>query len=351
MGIGAPSFGSREYWDCRFSRDPTAFDWLVPATRLDRHIRAVIRAFPSDDPFPRIHHIGCGTSALSFQLRRLVLRPSQVLNSDYSRAAVEIGRTREEELFGTGAAGVVGEGEQDQVRHRDQGVGVSPESESEAPSMPRESMRWRTLDLLSAPAMAEVAAAAGLGAVALVVDKSTSDCIACVDDVAVTLPYLLQPSPSPPTPAAEPPPPTTTITSSAKIHPLHVLAVNLAATTAPGGRWLCVSYSGARFPFLDPQPTRADEGALRGDVLAAGFVHPGRLWRLEACERIEADDDEEDGDADEDEDDDKGRDRGGAGVAVVHRPRIAHHLYVLVRTELRLQHVVADDGSSGGGGI
>ncbi|KAL1388205.1 hypothetical protein HDK64DRAFT_329508 [Phyllosticta capitalensis] len=348
MGIGAPSFGSREYWDCRFSRDPTAFDWLVPATRLDRHIRAVIRAFPSDDPFPRIHHIGCGTSALSFQLRRLVLRPSQVLNSDYSRAAVEIGRTREEELFGTGAAGVVGEGEQEQVRHRDQGVGVSPESESEAPSMPRESMRWRTLDLLSAPAMAEESCG-----VALVVDKSTSDCIACVDDVAVTLPYSLQPlpSPSPPTPDAEPPPPPPTTTTSAKIHPLHVLAVNLAATTAPGGRWLCVSYSGARFPFLDPQPTRADEGALRGDVLAAGFVHPGRLWRLEACERIEveADDEEEDGDGDEDEDD-KGRGRAG-GVAVVHRPRIEHHLYVLVRTELRLQHIVADGGSSGGGGI
>ncbi|KAK8249211.1 hypothetical protein IWZ00DRAFT_574268 [Phyllosticta capitalensis] len=346
MGIGAPSFGSREYWDCRFSRDPTAFDWLVPATRLDRHIQAAVRA--SADPFPRIHHIGCGTSALSFQLRRLVLRPSQVLNSDYSRAAVEIGRRREEELFGTGAAGVVGEGEQEQVRHRDQGVGVSPESESEAPSMPRESMRWRTLDLLSAPAMAEESCG-----VALVVDKSTSDCIACVDDVAVTLPYSLQPlpSPSPPTPDAEPPPPPPTTTTSAKIHPLHVLAVNLAATTAPGGRWLCVSYSGARFPFLDPQPTRADEGALRGDVLAAGFVHPGRLWRLEACERIEveADDEEEDGDGDEDEDD-KGRGRAG-GVAVVHRPRIEHHLYVLVRTELRLQHIVADGGSSGGGGI
>ncbi|KAK8154348.1 hypothetical protein BKA80DRAFT_283615 [Phyllosticta citrichinensis] len=199
-------------------------------------------------------------------------------------------------------------------------------------------MRWRTLDLLSLGDVASLADECNAypPTYAVIVDKSTSDCISCVDDVTVTLPYALQPvesstttTPTATAPAAKAPP-----TTTAQIHPLHLLAVHLAHHTRPGGRWLAVSYSGARFPFLPPFPSRADEGLLADETVARGFVHPGRLWRLERHEMVEAEGDE-------------GKGEEGAGAAVVHRPRIVHHLYVLVRTDVRLEMVGRGGGKEG----
>ncbi|KAK7530942.1 uncharacterized protein J3D65DRAFT_560827 [Phyllosticta citribraziliensis] len=317
--VGAPSFSNLEYWESRFQKDPSAFEWLLSPNRLDKHVlEALDAAASSSSPNPlspqqpSIHHIGCGTSAMSFQLRRLVDDPAQVLNTDYSPAAVEIGRSREKEIFGDGGAEVV-----EQATRRRRG----------SASMESKTMRWRTIDLLSLADTAQLARDPPYPPFAVIVDKSTSDCISCVDDVAVTLPYALQPveSSTPGTTAANPP------TTMAQIHPLHLLAVHLAYHTRPGGRWLAVSYSGARFPFLPPYPDRADEGMLSDETVERGFVHPGRLWRLQSHEMIDSGGDEGKGE--------EGGKEGGGATVVVHRPRIMHHLYVLERTDLRLEMV------------
>ncbi|KAK8170307.1 hypothetical protein BC567DRAFT_250304 [Phyllosticta citribraziliensis] len=350
--VGAPSFSNLEYWESRFQKDPSAFEWLLSPNRLDKHVlEALDAAASSSSPNPlspqqpSIHHIGCGTSAMSFQLRRLVDDPAQVLNTDYSPAAVEIGRSREKEIFGDGGAEVV---EQATRRRRGSASMESSSSELEeedetqtrgdrqrrpsdaaARRAGRESktMRWRTIDLLSLADTAQLARDPPYPPFAVIVDKSTSDCISCVDDVAVTLPYALQPveSSTPGTTAANPP------TTMAQIHPLHLLAVHLAYHTRPGGRWLAVSYSGARFPFLPPYPDRADEGMLSDETVERGFVHPGRLWRLQSHEMIDSGGDEGKGE--------EGGKEGGGATVVVHRPRIMHHLYVLERTDLRLEMV------------
>ncbi|KAK7612046.1 hypothetical protein JOL62DRAFT_499980 [Phyllosticta paracitricarpa] len=321
--VGAPSFSSPEYWESRFRKDPSAFEWLLSPNCLDKHVLEALAAAssPSPDcssspslPLPCVHHIGCGTSAMSFQLRRLVDDPAQVHNTDYSPAAVEIGRNREREMFGDGEGG-----EDSATRRYDSASTGSPSSER---------MRWSTIDLLSLRAIAPLAHPHPPYAV--IVDKSTSDCISCVDDVTITLPYALQPvetdsTSAAATAAAKP-------QTTAKIHPLHLLAVHLAHHTRPGGRWLAVSYSGARFPFVPPYPERADEGRLDAEMLERGFVHPGRLWRLERREMVGA----------EVQEGEKGEGEGGGneGAAqVVHRPRIVHFLYVLVRTDLRLEMV------------
>ncbi|KAK7558785.1 hypothetical protein IWX91DRAFT_90847 [Phyllosticta citricarpa] len=376
--VGAPSFSSPEYWESRFRKDPSAFEWLLSPNCLDKHVLEALAAAssPSPDcssspslPLPCIHHIGCGTSAMSFQLRRLVGDPAQVHNTDYSPAAVEIGRNREREIFGDAEGG-----EDSATKRYDSASTGSPSSECDhevedeeeerdekerartsenvqrgrrrqdsatPPQGPTDGssddgvgksetrrMRWSTIDLLSLRAIAPLAHPHLPYAV--IVDKSTSDCISCVDDVTITLPYALQPvetdsTSAAATAAAKP-------RTTAKIHPLHLLAVHLAHHTRPGGRWLAVSYSGARFPFVPPYPERADEGRLDAEMLEKGFVHPGKLWRLERREMVGA----------EVQEGEKGEGEGGGneGAAqVVHRPRIVHFLYVLVRTDLRLEMV------------
>lgn len=273
MAKDPPPFAQPDYWDERFTKNPSAFEWLLPANCLDGPITEALSHASS--PRPRLLHIGCGTSALSLHLRSHVEDPRQIHNTDFSRVAVELGARWERDVFDEGCT---------------------------------DRMQWSTLDLLSLPSIRTLAEEKGC--YDIVVDKSTCDAISCGDDVPVPLPHPLQPSP----------PPSSSPSSTAKIHPLHILALHLAALVPPGGRWIALSYSGQRFPFFEPFPVRADEGRLDPELLERGFVHPGRLWRLERKEVVEVG-------------------MGGAkpgGGGLVHEPRTAHWIYVMVRSELEL---------------
>ncbi|KAJ7228198.1 hypothetical protein GGX14DRAFT_554300 [Mycena pura] len=323
-------FGHPEYWHTRFTKDPDVFDWLLPSNCLDKHISKAIEA--STDPSPWIHHIGCGTSALSYHLRKLVKSPHQIHNTDFSVVAVDIGKRREGELFGEENAS----GQVHACRLEDSASATSPSSEhgtedSNVAQGSRRSMRWSTINLLSLTDFTSLVSHDKPHPYTIIVDKSTSDSISCVDDVAIILPYPLQPVTTSTVKASR----TTGTISQAKVkvkvHALHLLAVHLAYTTAPGGRWFAVSYSGSRFPFLPPYPTSSDEGLLSAELLENGFVHPGRLWRLESHERVEVPAvPAEEG---------RGKGGQGRGSAVVHRPQVMHNLYVLVRTDLGLEMV------------
>ncbi|KAI7532532.1 hypothetical protein KC316_g16966, partial [Hortaea werneckii] len=153
-----------------------------------------------------------------------------------------------------------------------------------------------------------------------IVDKSTSDAISCGLDVEITLPYAIHS-----TTLSQ-----TTLDNSirpftAKVHPLHLLAVHLAALTEPGkGRWVVVSYNEDRFPFFSPFVATHAEGALREDILEAGFPDPKRLWTLVEKRQVKVPPPSPDG--------------GMVTHArrVVHTPDVFHWVYVLARTDVEL---------------
>ncbi|GME65757.1 endothelin-converting enzyme 2-like protein [Neofusicoccum parvum] len=335
MAPEPPPFAQSTYWDERFTKNPSAFDWLQPANCLDGPILdALQHATSHGNPRPRLLHIGCGTSVLSLHIRSHVPDPRQVHNTDFSRVAIQLGARWEREVFEP-------ERTAQEASESSEGKGKAPNPDSAPPPPPPQQepsgtdanarldirndgadhpprMRWTTLDLLSLPEIRALG-----GPYAVVVDKSTCDAISCGDDVVVPLPHPLQlaaaasgsSSPSSSLPATPVP------ASAVRVHPLHILALHLASVVSAGGRWIALSYSGHRFPFFEPFPARVEEGRLDAEVLARGFVHPGRLWRLERREMVEV---EEEGGA-----------GGGAGT-VVHRPKTAHWVYVMVRTEVEV---------------
>ncbi|OJD37703.1 endothelin-converting enzyme 2-like protein [Diplodia corticola] len=363
MAKDPPPFARPDYWDQRFTKNPSAFDWLLPANCLDGVIvEALDHASSPSNPRPRLLHIGCGTSALSLHLRSHVDDPRQVHNTDFSRVAVELGAQWERDVFEPDAPTAreeTGAPKQDDaatpppdpVDETTAGAEGGREGAAENPAdhhPPR--MQWSTLDLLSLPSIAALAHRYDI-----VVDKSTCDAISCGDDVPVPLPYHIQPRSAPPPSASSPDPSsssspspspsssnssTTTATSSPSsppssmvtIHPLHILALHLALIVPPGGRWLALSYSPHRFPFFEPFPARVDEGRLDKELLERGFVHPGRLWRLERKEMVEV----EEGEGDED-----------GGGRLVHRPKTAHWVYVLVREGVDVEVMGAGGGGNG----
>lgn len=335
-----PHFASSRYWDTRFQTNPTAFDWLQPASILDHHLTNALLDCPDQKPY--ILHIGCGTSLLSYHLRAHVKEPSQIHNVDFSKEAIDLGVRREREIFG----GEEGEGETSSVpvaeksntdEHCSKSHGESknivvsspssfrslPQETSEASQTERELyMRWSTADLLSIPSLLAVCEPASYD---LIVEKSCSDAIACADDILISLPYPLLstpphpsntlPTPSPylspsPSPSSSCPPPQSALPTP--IHPLHILPLHLALLTKPGGRWIVLSYSSSRFPFLSP----TSEDAIPVPVLTSGFPDPSQLWTLERTESVEA----------------PGQRLSGEG-GTVHSPKMLHWIYVFVRTE------------------
>lgn len=260
-----PSFGSHAYWDQRFTTHPAPFDWLSAPSALDPAITAALAAHA---PTPQVLHIGCGSSALSQHLKALVGTARQVHNVDYSRVVVDAERARE-------LAAVDGSADQ--------------------------CARWDAVDLLDPVALLGVC---GRAAYSVVVDKSTSDAIACAEDVVCSLPYVV----STQTPSSD-------VVLDVKlerevpVHPLHLMAVHLALVAKPGAQWIALSYSAERFPFLDG-----------GGSSCPGFPDPALLWtvvdrrRMEAAEEVAHD--------------------------TTHRPKVYHWVYVLQRTAtpVSLQH-------------
>ncbi|KAK6337606.1 hypothetical protein TWF730_003001 [Orbilia blumenaviensis] len=234
-----PSFGDKSYWDARFAANPSTFDWLLPAGPLLSSIHSSL----TTTPCPRILHIGCGTSSLSFHLKGLTGDPKKICNVDFSPIAVEAGKAQDG------------------------------------------SMNWETLDLLSAEQVLEFKKANmfedGGGGFGLIIDKSTADAISCASDVDVEFPYFIA---------------SNTVEGSsrktAKIHPLAILSLHLAYLVAPGAKWLLLSYSSSRCSFLGPE--KDGDKVVDQKALDEGFPDPRSLWRVVKEEALDAPDENND---------------------------------------------------------
>ncbi|KAK5167824.1 uncharacterized protein LTR77_007523 [Saxophila tyrrhenica] len=271
-----PDFASSEYWEARFEKNKSTFDWLVPAKVLSNLVRDAVDETRLLDA--EVLHAGCGT-AESSAIRELVNDPGQIHNVDYSQAAIDAAYAREQELLKEKDSGFT-----DDLLEAPTETADKRDSVRQIPLQPPPTMRWSCFDLRSLDhilyLLQEQRERGRLFDV--VIDKSTSDSIACGTAVPIRLPYVLSIDGW-----------TRGILHSgyaqaAEVHPLHVLAVHMAALTKPRtGKWIVVSYSEDRFPFFPPYPKSVSHGFLPDDVLKAGFPHPKHLWRLETKEKID----------------------------------------------------------------
>lgn len=275
-----PSYGSQEYWNKRFATEREPFEWLGAPDVLDPYLRDALHS--NIDPKPEVLHIGCGTSNLSYHLRTIVNEPERVHNLDYSEVAIDIGRKREQELC-------------TEERFEDQQVTSGATSES---------MCWDAVDMLDHQSFLRICKP---GAYSIIMDKSTSDSISCCDDVHIQLPYTIDIWSGSPTSMD-------LRSSPERIHPLHILAVHMAVATKPGARWIALSYSNDRFPFVD--------GLYSSRPHISGFPDTGQLWKLLDKREVQ----------------EPGKDSVDRldGGRVVHRPRSTHWVYILQRTEVPL---------------
>ncbi|KAH7114485.1 hypothetical protein B0J11DRAFT_444940 [Dendryphion nanum] len=278
-----PAFGSQQYWNARFTSNPNPFEWLHPPDSLDLYLENAVQV--AKEECPKILHIGCGTSLLSYHLRNHVNDPELIHNLDYSQVAIDAGREREMDLCAN-----------------------EEESKQGSTNLPDiKSMRWSAADLLNYSSLLGVC---DRGTYSIIVDKSTSDSIACADDINVPLPYPVNTFPltSPLEESLEP------------VDPLHILAVHIALLAKPKARWLCLSYSTDRYPFLQNSYTISQDTKFDLDnISATGFPDPAKLWKIVARDEIEVLQTE-----------------GEAGTDITHRPKIVDWMYVLERTDVPL---------------
>ena len=299
MRPAVPSFESSHYWDTRFTNEPQPFDWLVPADVLIPPLPRALFQFSSHgsslgpNTSPQVLHIGSGTSNLSNLLRKRV-SPSAILNVDFSQRAIELGIQCEREEFGPGGA--------------------------------KESMSWATADLLnwqdiqSVPAcncgdnmhtanhhlgvdVGDSKPATSVAIFDVVIEKSCADAIACGEDVTIPVPYWLDRTVGLKKAAAQ----------FVDLHPVFLLAINLAALTKPGGTWFAFSYSESRFDCLYGD-VDTDEDENRDALKKKGGIpDPAILWSVVKKEEMVAQ---------------------AEGIHEgIYRPRIAHWMYILKRTD------------------
>ncbi|KAI9656794.1 MAG: hypothetical protein M1821_003433 [Bathelium mastoideum] len=293
----APEFSSKSYWNTRFTTSPNSFDWLLPASSLDPLLRTTLASCP--DPNPQILHIGCGSSWLAFHLRAHVAHPGQVLNIDFAEAAVALGRRKEAEMY----------------PEDDERLSSGAEWRGEEAEEERRMMRWEVADLLD---LASLVAAAGGSAVAaprfsLVLDKSTSDAIACAEsvpaaDVFAGMDAVFSGSDAHGTVSSLR---NQSVWDASKtLDPMIVLSLHLAAVVVEGGSWIAVSHSQERFQFLGSNSS----DAARDPCRKLNSLDPKRFWNLERKEPLDAPEQTE------------------LSNDAVSQPKIKHWLYVIVRT-------------------
>lgn len=165
--------------------------------------------------------------------------------------------------------------------------------------------RWDAVDLLDHVSLLQVSQ---VSAYSVIVDKSTSDAISCADDVVCPLPYAVttqERTASDPVVDIEP--------KELPVHPLHLMAVHLALVTKPGARWIALSYTAERYPFLESEAARMEDDGTSD----AGIPDPRLLWAVVDKQRIEAKEQED-------------------SCGVTHRPKVYHWVYVLQRTSIPL---------------
>jgi hypothetical protein len=227
----------------------------------------------SDEERPQLMHAGCGSSQLSQHLKTHVESPPQVHNIDYSNVVIEAEKRRELASVGGSIDACA---------------------------------RWDAVDLLN---YASLTQACGHSMYSVIIDKSTADCISCVDDVTCRIPYAISTRKG-------------TVTDglvkaglkSVIIHPLPLLAVHLAYVAKPGAKWISISYSTERFWFLDENEAMIG----KDDITDTGVPDPRLLWSVVRTHQIEA----------KEEDDGSGR--------ITHKPKVYHCVYVLQRTSTPL---------------
>ncbi|KAF2264482.1 hypothetical protein CC78DRAFT_533080 [Lojkania enalia] len=335
-----PSFGSQQYWNQRFTANSNPFEWLESPTALDPYLVGVLKE--TSEQNLELLHIGCGTSLLSYHLRAHVKRPEQIHNLDYSEVAIGVGRKREVEIFNVEERQKESDGVEisQTTRARTQNTNADNcNSESAKPNIIGDSkdrlpsptyMRWSAADLLSHSSLLNVCKPS---AYSIIVDKSTSDSIACAEDKYVPLPYSVSISSDHHirTRFSESPEP---------IHPLHILAIHLALLAKPKARWISLSYSEDRYPFLHlplPGPSHSATASVSANVeddfdeldddlddipqqvIDSGLPDPSSLWKLESKYEIEVP-----------------QQIPPNGNPATHRPKILHWVYVLQRTDIEL---------------
>jgi hypothetical protein len=266
----APDFGSQKYWDQRFTANTAPFEWLSAPEALDPLIADAIHA--SKEERPQLLHAGCGSSQLSQHLKTHVESPHQVHNVDYSDVVIEAEKTRELASVGGSVDACA---------------------------------TWDAVDLLD---YASLTKACGHSMYSVIIDKSTADCISCVDDVTCRLPYAISTRKG------------TVADGSVKaglksilIHPLPLLAVHLAYVAKPGAKWISISYSMERFWFLDENEAMSGKDDASDD----GVPDPRLLWSVVSTHQIEAKEEVD-------------------GGRIAHKPKVYHCVYILQRTSTPL---------------
>ncbi|KAF2622189.1 hypothetical protein BU25DRAFT_495295 [Macroventuria anomochaeta] len=229
----APSFGSQDYWDQRFTTNTAPFDWLSAPEALDPVITEALGSI--DDAAPEILHIGCGSSLLSQHLKTHVRRAQQVHNVDYSRVVIEAEELREMMSMNGNVVACT---------------------------------RWSAVDLLD---YTSLIGACDLSKYSVVIDKSTSDAISCAEDVLCSLPYAVSSKQRESTDRM-----VEVELKEIPVHPLELMAVHLALVTKPGARWLSLSYTSERYTFLEGEPTKTEEDGTGN----TGIPDPRLLWTV-----------------------------------------------------------------------
>jgi hypothetical protein len=288
MAAPPPSFGQRQYWNDRYAKTSKAYDWLNHADVLDGQLDQALKA--CSNPSPKILHIGCGNSELSFNLRFKVRDPSQIHNIDYSPVVIDWGKATEQDMFGVNA------GENNSV------------TASTAKDFAMPMMEWDEVDLLT---LQSIIAKCALGGYSIVLDKSTCDSLACTSTTELPMPYFLYTEGVDSTSFLD-------ITKSYKgtVNAVQVLATHLALLSRPRAKWIAYSYSSTRFWFLDPDFEYKDE-PHSPVALHPGLPDPKVLWTLISREQIV-------------------RPYGASGETTTADAGDTHFLYIIERTDVPL---------------
>ncbi|KIJ41956.1 hypothetical protein M422DRAFT_31569, partial [Sphaerobolus stellatus SS14] len=223
-----------------------------------------------DIPSPAILHLGCGTSDLSNHLRKLLSRLNRPLQRDPRMESVILNVD-----FAAGA--------------------IETSRQHERAEFGDEQMRWAVLDTLDRKAFEQCCLDNCPRLFDVLVEKSYSDALACGEEIP------LQSSTINPDPLPDVSVETQSAIQSTVMTPEAASAIYLASVTKAGGLWIAVSYSSERFDFLKNSCSPA-----------ASF------WSIESARTLLVSDD----------------DSNDTRAGPVHRPQIAHYLYILKRTEV-----------------
>ena len=207
-------FANADYWDKRFKTEINGYEWLLDETCFDEELYELLQQ--RNAAMKNVMHIGPGTSMLSFHLAKVLPDDSIIHNVDFSRECVDWGQLKELELFRTTPAG------------------------------PK--MRWSQANLLDLTSMLS---SSEPGSIDLFIDKGTADAIACGNTITMKG------------------------HEETKFHPLYLLALHLALIATAGARWLTMSYSEERFPFLTANPFSVFKNETPSD-----FPDVNKLWKL-----------------------------------------------------------------------